>query len=71
MNSMYRTAMLRVAQADVLLAFAALFVVAGQLASSAVTIKADAWESCEPGIVRWSIEFHKPLQTFIPWEEQL
>lgn len=71
MNSIYRTAMLRVAQAGVLLAFAALFIVAGQLASSAVTIKADAWESCEPGIVRWSIELHNPMQTLVPWKEQL
>ena len=71
MNSIYRNATLRVTQAGVLLAFAALFVVAGQLASSAVTIKADAGESCEPGIVRWSIEFHNPLENLVPWEEQL
>ena len=71
MTSIFQTAMLRVAKAGLLLAFAALFVVAGQLASSAVTIKSDAWESCEPAIVRWSIEFHNPLETLVPWEEQL
>ena len=71
MTSILRTAPLRLAQAGVLIAFAALFVVAGQLASSAVTIKSDAWESCEPGIVRWSIEFHNPLQRLDAWEEQL
>ena len=70
MNSIYRSATLRFAQAGVLMAFAALFVVAGELASRAVTIKADAWESCEPGFARWSIEFHNPLQTLAQWEEQ-
>ena len=70
MTSILRTAPLRLAQAGVLIAFAALFVVAGQLASRAVTIKSDAWESCEPGFVQWSIELHNPLETFFQWEEQ-
>lgn len=71
MNSILRTATLRVAQAGVLMAFIALSVVAGQFASRAVTIKADAWESCEPRFVRWSIELHNPLQSLVAREEQL
>ena len=71
MNSILRTAALRVGQAGVLMAFAALFAVAGQLASSVVTLKPDAWESCEPGFVRWSIQFHKPFEIFFEWKEQL
>ncbi len=70
MRSILRTARLRAAQAGALMAFAALIVVAGELASSAVTVKSDAWESCEPGIVRWSIVFHNPLEAFVQWKEQ-
>ena len=70
MNSICRTTALRVAQAGVLMGFAALFVVAGQLTSSIVTVRADAWESCEPGFVRWSVAFHNPLEAFVQWKEQ-
>ncbi len=55
MNVLHRTARVRMAHSAGLFGLTALFAVAGHLASCAVTIRTNPWESCEPGLMRWSV----------------